>query len=413
MRILIVSQYFPPEMGAPQARLSELAQRLQGQGHRVRVLTAMPNYPSGRIFEGYRNRLFVSEDVDGIEVFRAWLHPSNSQHLMPRLWSYLTFAVTALLLGTWRLGRHDVALVESPPLFLAPAGWCIARLVGARSVLMVSDIWPDILVRMGKVRDGWPLRAMLALERWSYRHFDVVALTNPGAMHQIVARFPGTRTTVISNGVDTEAFRPDLRDEGVREQLGVDDGDFLLGYCGLHGMAQGLDAVVEAAARLDHRPDIKIMMIGDGPCKADLVRAAARRGLRNLEFRDRLPKREMPAIVASCDAVVVPLSVRLPGTMPSKVYEALAAGTPVIIARGCEGERLILEHGVGAAFEPGDAEELAAAIVSLADDAERRGRLRGDARRIASRFDRGVIAARTAAMLEAVHEGRQPPDPEW
>jgi glycosyltransferase involved in cell wall biosynthesis len=254
---------------------------------------------------------------------------------------------------------------------------------------------------------------MVALERWAYRSFDVVALTNPGAMQQIVARFPEAKATVISNGVDTQVFRPDLRDDGVRESLGVKDGEFLLGYCGLHGMAQGLDTVVAAAARLDHRPGIKIVMIGDGPCKADLVRDAARRGLRNLEFRDRLPKREMPAIVASCDAVVVPLSVRLPGTMPSKVYEALAAGTPVIIARGCEGESLILENGVGAAFEPGNPDELAEAILSLADDSGQLDRMRDDARRVASRFDRGLIATRTAAVLEAVYEGRQPPDPEW
>lgn len=409
LRILMVTQYFPPEMGAPQARLFELASRLQKSGHTVHVLTAMPNYPTGRVFPGYRGRLVQTTDMNGIRVVRTWLHPSNSQRILPRLWGYLSFAMSGLALGPARLGRYDVAVVESPPLFLAPSGWLLSKLTGARSVFMVSDIWPDILIRMGKAEDGLALRVMLCLERWAYRHYDMVALTNPGAMRQIAERFPGIPVSVISNGVDTDLFRPERRSQELRSSLSIGDDDFLVGYCGLHGMAQGLDAVIGAAELLRERREVKFVFIGDGPCKQDLMAAAAARGLRNVDFRDSMPKDRMPAIVASCDTMLVPLSARLPGTMPSKVYEALASGTPPIVAKGCEAEQLVQQHEVGLAFEPGSANELAEAIATLVDSPMRLATMRDRTVMLAQRFSRDKIARRTEQLLQAVATGQSPP----
>jgi len=422
MKLLIVTQYFPPEMGAPQARLYELAKRLQSMGHKITVLTALPNYPTGRIFTGYRRRLKVTEIMDEInppyvwriKVVRTCLYPSNSSKTLPRLLSYLSFGVSCALIGAWRLGKQDVVLIESPPLFLTPFALLVSKIVRGRAVMMVSDIWPDIIIRMGYApQNSLSTKAMLWLERFSYRHCYAVALTNPGACSQIRRRFPNLRNvTVISNGVDTKMFSPEFRSDELRRELGADSSDFLVGYCGLYGLAQGLEVVLSAAARLKNRPDIKFVMIGDGPAKNKLMEMASDMNLSNLRFFGWRPKIQMPAVLASLDVSLVPLSARFPGTMPSKVYEALASGTPPIVAKGCEAEALVTAFEAGKCYEPGDAQELSQAILDLAQNRSVMEKIRSNCIELSKRFDRAVIAKRTEKILTAVRDGEPLPEVE-
>ena len=415
MRLLIITQYFPPEMGAPQARLYELARRLQNMGHKITVLTALPNYPTGRIFKEYRHRLRVTEAMDGIKVVRTCLYPSKSGKTLPRLLSYLSFGIMSVLLGIWGLGKQDIVLIESPPLFLAPFALLISKITQGKAVMMVSDIWPDIIIRMGHASESsLSVKAMLWLEKYAYNHSYAVALTNPGACSQIRERFANLRNiTVISNGVDTKMFRPEFRNGELRSELGAGPDDFIVGYCGLHGLAQGLEVILEAAARLKDRADIKFVMIGDGPTKKELLQKAKEMELSNATFYDRRPKSEMPEVVASLDASLIPLSARFPGTMPSKVYEAMASGTPPIVAKGCEGEALVTQFEAGLCYEPGDADEMATAILTLADNQSLSQQMRGNCRRVSERFDRDLIAERTERMLAAVHEGKPLPEVGW
>ncbi len=413
MNILIITQYFPPEMGAPQARLFELAKGLVAKNHSVTVLTAMPNYPTGRVYKNYRRRIRLVEEIAGIRVVRTAIYPSNSLRTAPRLVSYLSFALSSLIAGWPGIGKFDIALAESPPLFLAPAAWLISRIARAKTVLMVSDIWPDTAIRIGYATGGASVKAMLWLEGWAYRHYDVVALTNPGAMQQINDRFPNVRTTVISNGVDTTVFHPGLRSNDVRRQVGATANSFLVGYCGLHGLAQGLEVILEAADRMRNRTDVQFIMVGDGPVKADLIKIAEEKGLENIKFMGRRAKDEMPAILASCDALLVPLVARLPGTMPSKVYEALAVGTPPIVAAGCEGEVLVTQNGAGCSFEPMQGSQLAQVIRELADDPERVKEISHRAVDLAGRFDRDILVTRTELIFKSLVTGQALPDVSW
>jgi colanic acid biosynthesis glycosyl transferase WcaI len=413
MRILILTQYYPPEMGAPQARLHELATRLNRKGHSVSVLTGMPNYPTGKIFSGYRRKFRCRERFDGIDVTRVCLYPSNSSRILPRLLCYFSFSISCVLLGIWGVGRQDIILVESPPLFLAPVGWLISRLTQSKAILMVSDIWPDIIVRMKHIKEGLSLRSLSALEKWAYIQYDVVALTNPGAVTQVNERFPKVKTTVISNGVDTKFFRPDLRSEEIRRKLGAGPGTFLVAYCGLHGLAQGLDAVVEAAGYLSGNDDIHFAMVGDGPEKNALIRKAKGENLHNLFFFDRHDKKDMPGILASCDALLVPLVVRLPGTMPSKIYEAMASGTPPIVSAGCEGDFLVTKYQAGSVFPPLDGKSLAQIVEKMAGDPQLCQAYRQKCLEIAVRFDRDAIAERTECILEAIYSNQELPKVPW
>lgn len=402
-------------MGAPQARLYELAKRLQGMGHELTVLTSLPNYPTGRVFKEYRGKARISEAMDGMRVVRTCLYPSNSSKTFPRLLSYLSFGLTSVLLGVWGLGKQDVVLIESPPLFLVPFALFVSRIVRGRAVMMVSDIWPDIIIRMGHAPEqSLPVKAMLWLERLSYNHSHAVAVTNPGALDQIQGRFPHLQNvTVISNGVDTEMFSAKFRSEERRRAFGAKRGDLLVGYCGLHGLAQGLDVVLDAAVKLKDKADIRFVMIGDGPTKEELVRRAQATALENLVFIDRRPKSEMPEILASLDVSLVPLAARFPGTMPSKLYEALASGTIPIVAKGCEAEALVAQFEAGRCYEPGNSDEMVRAILDLYEDEPVRKRNKDNCLNLAKRFDRSVIARRTEGILAAVSKGDPVPQVTW
>lgn len=400
-------------MGAPQARLYELAVRLKAKGHTLTIITAMPNYPTGRVFDQYRRRILALEGMDGMRVIRTAIYPSKSTSLLVRLASYMSFVLSSLLLATWFVGKQDLVIVESPPLFIGLSGWPMARMARAQLVFMVSDIWPDVAVRMGDMISEKQAYLLEKLEGFIYRRCSCVALTNPGAVEQVQSRFPDVPCGVISNGVDTTFFRPGLRSEEIRHEFGIQSGQFAAGYCGLHGIFQGLDVVVEAAKRLRDEPRIRIVMVGDGPTKERLVAAAEQAGLTNIAFYPHQPKSRMPQILASMDASLIPLAAALPGTMPSKVYEALAAGVPAVVVSGCEAEQLVRRYDTGRLFAPGNAEELSAGIRELAASPELCEQIRDNCLRLSRRFDRDKIADRTEQLLLAVHERRPIPEVTW
>jgi glycosyltransferase involved in cell wall biosynthesis len=276
--------------------------------------------------------------------------------------------------------------------------------------MYVADIWPDIGIRMGRVKPGLAMSAMRWLERFGYRKSDAVALTTPGARRQISERFPEIRTAVLSNGVDTNMFRPDLRNEAVRRRFGVSPDDFLVGYIGLHGFFQGLTVVIDAAEKLRSIRRVKFLMIGDGVEKDQLIGDAKKRGLTNVTFVDPMPKKEIPPILASCDASVIPLAVALPGTMPSKIYEAMAAGVPVLVVKQCEGELLVDEENAGRTFEVMDGAKLAAAIEELSSGFVDLDTIKKNSRRVAMRYDRALLADHLENVLEAINGDRPLPE---
>ena len=362
----------------------------------------MPNYPSGRVFDGYRGKLRVVEEMAGVEVVRTWLWPSNSPRSLPRLASYLTFALSSVVVGLRGTPRQDIVFIESPPLPLVLPGLAFARKARARVVINVSDIWPEAALRIGMRMSRPALGLLRWLERTGYARADLVTATTLAASESIRARFPDVRTGVITGGTDLGEFQPSRRSADLRASFGVADDDVLVGYCGLHGLFQGLETVIEAAHRLKDRPRLKFVLVGDGPTKTRLQRLAATHGLVNVSFADPVPRRQMPATLASCDIALVPLAAELPGTMPSKVYETLAAGVPLVVSEGCEAEPLVKTHALGRTFRPMDAEGLARAIIELVDNPDERARIARQARTVAERFDFEDVAEQAEATLAAI-----------
>ena len=384
-----------------------------GHGHAVTILTAMPNYPTGRVYTDYRWRIFAKESLEGLTILRTPIFPSKSKNLALRLVSYLSFVVTSFVIGVWNVGRQDLLVVESPPLFLTMSGVPMSRLLKAPLILMVSDIWPDVAVRMGDIIGRRQQKLLEWLEAWAYRKSSCVALTNPGAMQQVRNRFPAVTCSVISNGVDVAMFSGGSRSSDFRRKLGILDDQFAVGYCGLHGIFQGLDVVIRAAKSLKDNKRIRFVLIGDGPTKEVLVKQTQEAGLTNVLFLPRQPKSEMPTILANLDVGLIPLAAPLPGTMPSKVYETLAAGLPMIATAGCEAEELVRRYGIGRLFEAGNDSQLASVLQELSENGELCRKMRQACVELSPRFDRDRIAERTERIMSAVVDREPLPDVEW
>lgn len=408
MRVAFLTQYYPPEMGAPQARLSDLARRFVARGHEVHALTAMPNYPTGKVFDGYGG--FYREELrDGVRVVRAAIFPTKSLEILPRMASYLSFAAAALVTGYFRLPASlDYLFTESPPLFLGPIGRCLARLKKARWIFNVSDLWPESAVRMGVVRDGWALRFAWALEAWCYRRAWLVTGQSQGIIEDISRRFPGTRVRLLTNGVDTDRFSPKAGDPAVRKELGWGDQECIAVYMGLHGAAQGLGQLLDAARLLEGPPVVRIVLFGDGPEKEALVRRCEQSGLGDrVEFRAPVPWEQVPRILASSDIVIACLARDLPGAVPSKIYEAMGVGKPLLLIAEGEPATLVKAHGAGITVHPQDIPGIAQTLRRLASDAGLRAALGESARAAALRFfDRARIAAQFIDHLEESLEAK-------
>jgi colanic acid biosynthesis glycosyl transferase WcaI len=403
MHVAILTQYYPPEMGAPQARLSGLARNLVSAGHKVTVLTAMPNYPSGKIRSGYGG-LFRKEEIDGISVIRTFIYPTKTVALFARLASYFSFVLSSLVLGSVFLPRVDYLITESPPLFLGIAGFLLSRFKGARWIFNVSDLWPESAVRLGVVSDGLGLRLATKLEAFCYRKAWLVTGQSREILSNIHERFPAVSTYHLSNGVDTEAFGPGRRSAQLRAELGGDESCIAL-YAGLHGIAQGLDQILDAAVLLGDLGGLRIIFAGDGPEQARLASRCAELGLSNVRFLGALDREQMPGLLASADVALVPLKSKLPGAVPSKIYEAMGSGIPVVLVADGEAADIITRSGAGIVVGHGDIRAIADALKELAENEALRKQM-GEAGRQAAtlNFDRKAICDSFARLLEGQAE---------
>lgn len=415
MRITILSPYFPPEMGAPPARLYELGKRLKQYGHEVNVVTAFPNRPHGWIYEGYRKKVRMVEDMDGMRVIRTWIKPSGaSASFLSRTMNDLSWTWSSGWMSSKLLGKQDVILVQNPPLFSIFSAKHLRRKSGAKIVMWCGDIWPDVLVQGGQLQESTMVRFMRKLQQYCFKKSDLLAVTNPKIEEDTREAYQCPKTTVWSNGVDTTLFEPGHRSEEIRKSFGADDDDLLIGFVGLHGRFQGLDAILDAAALLKDEPKIKFIFIGEGVDKIRLKEKAKELSLDNVVFHDSRPKAEMPGIVSSCDMSVVSLVNRMPGTMPSKFYEAISAGSIPLVADGCEAAPLVRKYEAGVVYEPMDGKSAALAIRQVAEmKCEERERTRGNAVELAKRFDREKQARFVESTLEALVKDEPLPKVEW
>jgi glycosyltransferase involved in cell wall biosynthesis len=404
VRAVLLTQYFPPEVGAPQARIAALAKGLAASGVETTVHTCFPHYPDGRVKAPYRNRPVAIEREGDVRVVRSAVYPAANRGFARRLAGHLSFAASALATA-WRTGPADVVLVESPPLFLAGAAIAYARAKQAALVVNVADLWPDSAIELGALSSPAAIGAARAVERAAYRAAAAITCPTEG-IAATLARRPESagKEALMLPAVDLERFDPSPPGEAAPLRVL---------YAGTIGMAHGLGTLLDAAeivAADPEGPPLEVTIAGDGAEAPALRARLERQGPAGVRMLGAVPSERIPGLYAENDVAVVMLRDRpiFHGALPTKMLEAMAAGRPVVLAAAGEAPRLIERTGAGVVVPPEDPEALAAAFRDLAVDPERRARLGAAGRRaVEAEFGREAWVERWRDLMERVSAPRR------
>jgi glycosyltransferase involved in cell wall biosynthesis len=406
MRILILTHHYPPEVGAPQTRLSGIAGFLRWRGHEVSVVTSMPSYPTGVIPSEYRNRWLWHGWRDGVRVVRTPTFARPNPGIRYRLANQLSFAASAPTALPF-IRRPDVILVESPPLFVGATAALFGALLHAPIVLHVSDLWPAIPIQLGALRGRATIRAAELFERLVYRlSRRLIVVTESWVDHLLKAGVSRDKISVVTNGVDTDFLDPTgAAHDRARERsaLALDD-KLVISCIGTVSTVYDYELLLDAANRLRDRDDLRFLIVGGGSLSDDVRASVARRRLDNVVILPAQSRERVRALLAASDIALValrPLPVTN-GQLPVRILEAMAMELPVIAAGTGESRAVVERAGAGIAVTQGSADDLVEAIARLADGQEMRHDMGTRGRRtIEASYSRATVAGRIEGVLRS------------
>lgn len=399
MRILLLTQWYPPE---PQEFLAEMAESLQQLGHEVTVLTGFPNWPTGEVYPGYHVKPWQREILNGVPLVRVALYPNHSRSGWRRILNYVSFALSATLLGPWLLTRKDVIHVI-PPVTAAIPAWVLSRLWRVPFTHEIQDIWPETLAATGMLSDQRMLAAIGRFAEWVYRCAAAIRVITPGFRANLIQKgvLPA-KLQVISNWVDTNFYQPVEPDPVLSTTLGL-AGRFNIMYAGAIGPAQDLDTVLAAAKLLDDLPQVQFVMLGDGIDRLRLQETALMNDIRNVTFLGRHPADAMPSFYALADVLLVHLRddplFRI--TVPHKIFTYMASGKPVLAAVEGDAAVVIETARAGLVCAPSNPQSLAETVRCFYEMSTDERSALGQNGRYAARetYGREHLVAQIAAML--------------
>ncbi len=380
MQVLYVSQYYPPEACAPAARVDCFTREWVRAGAEVRVLTGFPNHPEGILHAEYKKlwrRGFVCEEREGVKVYRTWLYPSANRKLWGRGASFASFAVSASVAGPFVAPRNGVVIATSPQILVGAAGWAVGTLRFLPWVFEVRDLWPESLAGVGQATaDSLLYRSVQQVANFLYRHATHIVVDGEWKRRHLIHQgVEARRISVIRNGIeedfclDPNSDYAQLARLQLRKELGLHD-EFVLLYAGTLGMAHGLETVLQAAERLRGHDDIVFLLMGAGAERGQLCQLIEGLRLSNVRLLEKQPRERIPAFLATVDACLVPLRNKevFKTAIPSKMFEAMAAGKPVILGVEGEAKEILLDSQAGLAVRPEDPEAMVAAILRLRNE---------------------------------------------
>lgn len=406
MKILFLTDNFPPEVNAPASRTHEHCREWVRLGHQVTVITCAPNFPQGKVQEGYRNRWRQREMIDGIEVIRVWSFITANEGFLKRVLDYLSFALTSFIAGL--AVDCDVIVATSPQFFTTLSGFALSKMKRRPWVFEVRDLWPATIVAVGAIRNQAILRQLERLELFLYRDARMVVVVTEAFKADLVGRgIDPAKIEVVTNGVDLSAFRPRARDPELEDRLGL-KGKTVVSYIGTHGQCQGLEFVVDAASKVA-RKDLHFLFVGAGAERAMVMERAQALGLSNTTFLEPVPKHEVGRYLSLTDVMLVPLrrSEVFTTVIPSKIFEAAAMEKPILLGVDGEARGIIERFGAGRFYEPEDCDSFLGELEAMTADPARDAKIREGCGRMALAYDRTALARTMLSHLErAARPGR-------
>lgn len=412
MHILFLTDNFPPEVNAPATRTFEHCREWVKAGHKVTVITCAPNFPKGDVFPGYRNRLYAREAMDGIEVVRVWTYITANQGFLKRTVDYASFFASAFPASLF-VRKPDIIVATSPQLFAPCAAYAASLFKRRPYVFELRDLWPESIRAVGAMKNSAILDRLEKLELFLYRRAARVVSVTEAFRENLVSRgIPRDKIDVVTNGADLSRFKPQPRDGALARELGL-EGKFVAGYVGTHGMAHSLKTLLEAAQILQTRPeasDIRLMLLGDGADKPALTAQAAAMGLSNVVFVDTVARDRVADYWSLLDVSITHLKKTplFETVIPSKIFECMAMGLPLLHGVAGESANLVSRAGAGLCFEPENAAQLAELIVRLRQDPAERAAISRQAVAASAQFNRKALAARMLDVLILTQKRKSP-----
>jgi glycosyltransferase involved in cell wall biosynthesis len=412
VKILYVSQYFPPEMGAPAGRAAELSRLWVHDGHEVTVLTGFPNHPTGVVPREYRGkfrRLVTRENLEGIDLVRTWLFPFPNRRAHERVLNYTSFFFSSASTGLF-LSRPDVVIASSPQLLVGLSGWWLAYCKRVPFIFEVRDLWPESLAAVSVGSANCLLhRALSKIAGFLYRNSDRVVVVTPAFREHLIEHWgvPREKISVVEHGVRTDLFNPHTPHADLRRDLGA-EGKFVVSYIGTMGMAHGLETIVEAASLLQQAaPEVLFLVVGEGAQKQRICALARSRNLTNLRFVDQQSREKVPAYICASDACLVLLKKAelFKTVLPSKLLEFMSCARPVILGVDGHAREIIADANAGVFVEPENSTDLANAVIRLAANPALRDSLGRNGRRyVLQHFSYQRVAMRYLDLLKGLQE---------
>jgi glycosyltransferase involved in cell wall biosynthesis len=396
LHILFLTDNFPPESNAPASRTFEHCREWVRAGHQVTVITCAPNFPKGKVFDGYRNRLWQQEEIDGIRVIRVWSYITANEGFVKRILDYQSFMLSATLAAPF-VRRVDLVVGTSPQFFTACAAYLVSRMKRIPFVFELRDMWPESIKAVGAMKDSAAIRFLERVEMFLYRKASRIVTVTHAFRDTLMRRgIDGSKINVVTNGVDLSHFGPQAKDRQLVEQLGL-QGMFVAGYIGTHGMAHALETLLEAAAALQQTPgaeNVRLLFLGDGARKAAIATQAQAMGLRNVLFLESVPKDQVVRYWSVLDVSIIHLrnTELFTTVIPSKLFECMGMGLPVLHGVAGESAEIVRREQVGEVFESENARQLVAGLLRMRDEPVAYASFQQNGLAAAQRYDRKNLA---------------------
>jgi glycosyltransferase involved in cell wall biosynthesis len=403
LHILFLTDNFPPESNAPASRTFEHCRNWVRAGHQVTVITCAPNFPKGKVFDGYRNRLWQQEVVSGIRVIRVWSYITANEGFVKRILDYQSFMLSATLAAPF-VRSVDVVVGTSPQFFTACAAYLVSRMKRIPFVFELRDMWPESIKAVGAMKDSAVIRVLERIEMFLYRKAARIVTVTHAFKDSLIRRgIDGQKIEVVTNGVDLSHFSPQAKDAQLLAQHGL-DGKFVAGYIGTHGMAHALETLLDAAQTLQQTPgaeNIRLLFLGDGASKAELASQAQARCLGNVMFLDAVPKDQVKRYWSVLDVAVIHLRKNelFTTVIPSKLFECMGMGLPVLHGVAGESADIVVREQVGEVFESEVAPQLVAGLLRMRDQPEAYALYQQNGLAAATRYDRKNLALKMLQVL--------------
>jgi glycosyltransferase involved in cell wall biosynthesis len=405
MRILFITDNFPPEVNAPASRTFEHCREWVRLGHEVIVVTCFPNFPMGKVYDGYTNSLYHKEMIADITVIRVWSYISANQGFLKRILDYISFMISATIISL-KLGNFDKIIGTSPQFFSAVAAYLIGAIKFTPFIFELRDIWPESIRAVGVMKDSKLIKWFELIELYLYkRSVHIISVTHSFKENLVTRHIPAAKISVVRNGVDLSRFYPRPKDLALTKQLKLDK-CFVAGYIGTHGMAHALETVLDAGEILQGKQDchIKIILLGSGAQKQELIDYSVSRNLKNIIFIDTVDKSQVARYWSILDVCIVHLrdTPLFKTVIPSKIFESMGMGIPLIHCVLGESARIIENESIGWVIHPEDPQTLANAMIEASSNNDLLLRMANNCRAAAKKYERRSMAMKMINDIKSI-----------